>query len=77
MSTNKTEAAQIRVEHSMSRLKALLGKQGLTLDVLAEAVINADVLLSALSLLYDAVYECSTSTGIIGLTPQYPVTRRK
>jgi hypothetical protein len=64
------EQARVRMGNSLDALKRLT-KRDLTLADLAQAVIEADVLLSALSFMYDSMYEASQRRELIGRRPTY------
>jgi hypothetical protein len=59
------EQAKTRIHNALDEL-APLSKRSLMLDDLAKAIINADELLSALSFMYDRLYDGNASLGIIG-----------
>lgn len=67
-----------RIKHSMADLRRLnLGRGDLDLDRVSQAVVHADELLSALSLIHDALFEESVALGLIGRRPRYAITAGK
>ena len=74
MPSTPIEAAKARMRNAMTGLQEITSHD-MMLEDLAKAVITADHLLSALSFLYDAMYEASRDRELIGRTPNHPITR--
>lgn len=74
---DNSEKAAVRVVHAMTTLNRLRKKGGTTLETAAQAVVAANTLLSAYSLIYDRLYELSQRTGVIGRTPEHPMPTAK
>jgi hypothetical protein len=72
---NEIEQARERIRISLDGLKFLNMKaKGFGLADYALAVSCADSLLSAVTFIYDAMYEESKARGLIGRTLQNPLT---
>ena len=76
MSTD-IEQAHVRIGHALDGLNEIVGEGNLMLPSLAKALVHADGLLSALSLIHDALYDVSKARGLIGRRSKRKVAKRQ
>ena len=63
---NDFEQARLRAQHSLANLVQIRKAGEWKLPNLAEGILEADTLLSALSCMYDLLLDASEQAGIVG-----------